>query len=74
MSNEAQNALIAIPALPLLASVLVALFGKSIFGSKSHYPVVLAIGGSFLLSLFLLFTVRSHVESAPEALPAGKRR
>jgi NADH-quinone oxidoreductase subunit L len=50
--------LILIPALPLAAAVLVACFGW-LLKSHSHWPVVIAIGCSFLLSLMLLNEVQS---------------
>jgi NADH-quinone oxidoreductase subunit L len=49
---------ILIPALPLGAAVLVACFGW-LLKSHSHWPVVIAIGCSFLLSLMLLNEVHS---------------
>ena len=51
--------LIMIPALPLAAAVLVACFGW-LLKSRSHWPVILALGASFLLSLMLLNEVHSR--------------
>jgi NADH-quinone oxidoreductase subunit L len=54
MEDTLQTCLILIPALPLAAAVLVALLGARVLRSYSHWPVVLAIAGSFLTSLVLL--------------------
>src|ERR1700676_497349 len=50
--------LILIPALPLAAAVATACFGR-LLKSRSHWPVVAALAGSFLLSLMLLKEVVS---------------
>jgi NADH:ubiquinone oxidoreductase subunit 5 (subunit L)/multisubunit Na+/H+ antiporter MnhA subunit len=61
MSEHVNNiVLVLIPALPLLACLLVA-FGGKWLGEKSHLPVAAAIGGSFILSLVLLFQVQAGV-------------
>src|SRR5262249_19658348 len=54
MDDTIRNCLILIPALPLAAAVLVAVLGARILRSYSHWPVVLALAGSFLASLVLL--------------------
>jgi NADH-quinone oxidoreductase subunit L len=54
MEDTLRNCLILIPALPLAAAVLVALLGARVLRGYSHWPVVLAIAGSFLTSLVLL--------------------
>ena len=69
MSSEAQTFLVMIPALPLLAAIVTALFGKSILGSKAHYPVVAGIGASCVFSLLLLSQVVGAVEEAAKAAP-----
>lgn len=43
-----------VPALPLAASLLTALFGR-LLGEKAHWLVVAGIGGAFLVSLGVLF-------------------
>jgi NADH-quinone oxidoreductase subunit L len=42
-----------IPALPLAATVIIALFGARMLKNASHVPAVAAVGGSFLLALAL---------------------
>jgi NADH-quinone oxidoreductase subunit L len=44
-----------VPALPLLASLITALFGRRL-GEKAHLPIVFGIGGAFLVSLGVLFS------------------
>ena len=46
--------IVLIPALPLLAAILTAILGARILGPRSHWPVMVATAGSFLLSLGLL--------------------
>jgi NADH:ubiquinone oxidoreductase subunit 5 (subunit L)/multisubunit Na+/H+ antiporter MnhA subunit len=46
--------LILIPALPLAAAVLIGLLGLRVLKENSHWPVILAIAGSFLCSLLLV--------------------
>jgi NADH-quinone oxidoreductase subunit L len=50
--------LIAIPALPLLAAAVVAVLGKRVLREQSHWPVVLALAGSCLASVLLIFAVQ----------------
>ncbi len=55
--------LIAIPALPLLAAVIVAVLGapgipgRRVLREQSHWPVALALAGSCLASVVLIFAV-----------------
>ena len=58
--------LILIPALPLLASIVTAVFGRKL-KDQAHWPVVVAIIGSFLASLALLTQVvqQSHDSTLP---------
>lgn len=44
-----------IPLLPLLAAVVVGLFGKKILGGLSHFPIWLGVGASAVLSFMILF-------------------
>src|SRR5918993_1561959 len=46
--------LILIPALPLLAAIVVGLLGEKVLREASHWPVILAIGSSFIFSLLLV--------------------
>ena len=70
--------LIAIPALPLLAAVVVAVLGKRVLREQSHWPVVLALAGSCLASVFLIFAVQQaeknhRARASREALDLGGR-
>ncbi len=67
MDDTIRNCLILIPALPLAAAVLVALLGPRILRSYSHWPVVLALAGSFLASLALLREVNHEQARAGAA-------
>src|SRR5271165_3995449 len=58
MESYIPNLLIAIPALPLLAAVVVAVLGKRVLREQSHWPVVLALAGSCLASVLLIFAVQ----------------
>ena len=53
MSDPLTTFLILIPALPLAAAILVALLGPRLLREHSHWPVVLALVGSFVCSLGL---------------------
>jgi NADH-quinone oxidoreductase subunit L len=53
-----------IPALPLLAAVVVALLGAKLLKEQSHLPVAIALAGSFLCSLLLVLDIQ-HAQSAP---------
>ena len=52
------NLLIAIPALPLAAAAVVAVLGKRVLREQSHWPVALALAGSCLASVLLIFAVQ----------------
>lgn len=58
--------LILIPALPLAAAIIIALFGARVLGEASHWPVVIAIGGSFLCSLLLIREITTEQGKLPE--------
>ncbi len=57
MSDPIKTLLIAIPALPLIATLVTAVLGRRWLRQRSHWPVVVAVAGSFLASLLLLFHV-----------------
>lgn len=59
--------LVLVPALPLLAAVVTAALGPRVLGSRSHIPVVTAIGLSWLAAMVLLFEVRHEVRLAHES-------
>src|SRR4051794_19796772 len=65
MDDTIRNCLILIPALPLAAAVLVAVLGARVLRSYSHWPVILALAGSFLASLVLLREVSQEQSRAP---------
>jgi NADH-quinone oxidoreductase subunit L len=52
--------LILIPGLPLAAAIVTAVFGRGALKAKGHWPVVLALAGSFIASLLLLGQVRQQ--------------
>ena len=58
MESYIPNLLIAIPALPLVAAAVVAVLGKRVLREQSHWPVVLALAGSCLASVLLIFAVQ----------------
>ncbi len=60
--------LIAIPALPLAAAVIVAALGKRVLRQQSHWPVVLALVGSCAASLALIFAVQQGGKEHSEHL------
>ncbi|HVX13192.1 MAG TPA: NADH-quinone oxidoreductase subunit L [Pirellulales bacterium] len=55
--SDIETLLILIPGLPLAACLITALFGASLLRERSHWPVVAAVVGSFICSLFLLSAV-----------------
>ena len=46
-----------IPLLPLLAAVVIGLFGAKILRGASHWPIWLSVGGAAVLSFTLLFSM-----------------
>jgi NADH-quinone oxidoreductase subunit L len=58
MESYIPKLLILIPAFPLLATVIIAVFGKRVLREQSHLPVALALAGSCLASVFLNFAVQ----------------
>jgi NADH-quinone oxidoreductase subunit L len=65
MSSSIPTLLILIPALPLTATIVTAVFGRGVLKQNSHWPVVLALAGSFVASLMLLAQVRQASEASP---------
>ena len=68
MTESLRILLVLIPALPLAAAIVTAMFGRAL-GERSHVPVVLGIAGSFLCSLGLLAQV--HQRSQTDELQVG---
>src|SRR5688572_27802984 len=58
--------LILIPALPLAAAILIGLLGARVLKEHSHWPVIIAIAGSFLFSLLLVREITSEQKQQPE--------
>ncbi len=67
MDDTIRNCLILIPALPLAAAVIAALLGPKLLRGLSHWPVVLAIIGSFVCSLVFLREVAQRQVQASAA-------
>src|SRR5690348_6169955 len=62
MTESLRILLVLIPALPLAAAIVTAVFGRAL-GERSHVPVVLGIAGSFLCSLGLLAQVNERSQT-----------
>ena len=60
MDDTIRNCLVLIPALPLAAAGVAALFGSKLLRGYSHLPVVLALIGSFACSVAVLREVASR--------------
>lgn len=56
--------MVLVPALPLAAAVIVALFGAKVLREWSHVPVVLGIIGSFLCSALMLMHIGQLQDAA----------
>src|SRR5437867_689028 len=54
MDDTIRNCLILIPALPLAAPVLIAVLGPRVLRGLSHWPLLIALLGSFIGSLILM--------------------
>ena len=57
-----QQIYLAIPLLPLLAAIVVGLFGKQLPRATAHILTILGVGASFLRSLYVL---NDAISSAP---------
>jgi NADH-quinone oxidoreductase subunit L len=58
--------LILIPLLPLAAAILVGLLGAKVLREASHWPVIIAIAGSFLCSMVLMRELLQEQKNLPE--------
>ena len=65
--------LVLIPALPLAATVVTALFGKHVLKTHSHWPTVLALVASCACSLALLREVQKESQRPPTAADGWER-
>ncbi len=54
---------ILIPALPLLAAVITAILGPRLLRTRSHWPAVIGVIGSFLCSMALAMHLRDAIQS-----------
>ena len=45
---ELSTLMVLIPALPLLAALVIAALGKPLLGERSHWPALIATAGSFV--------------------------
>jgi len=71
MDDTIRNCLIIIPLLPLAAAVICAVLGPRVLRSQSHWPVVLALIGSFIASLVLVREVGQGQEAWQGQAPAA---
>jgi NADH-quinone oxidoreductase subunit L len=72
MNERINYCLMLIPALPLLAAVVVAVLGPKLLRVYSHIPVILALAGSCVCSLMLLAEVSQEQASlASDSQGAG---
>ncbi len=61
-----QSIYLAIPLLPLIAAVIVGLFGRMLPRSAAHWLTILGVGGAFVLSVAVLRDVLAgHVFNGP---------
>jgi NADH-quinone oxidoreductase subunit L len=60
MDSKLHLLMVLVPGLPLAAAILTALFGPRHLKSASHWPVILALAGSFAASLGLLSEVKQR--------------
>jgi NADH-quinone oxidoreductase subunit L len=60
MDSKLHLLMVLVPGLPLSAAILTALFGPRHLKAASHWPVILALAGSFLASLGLLTEVKQR--------------
>ncbi len=67
MDDSLRHYLILIPALPLAAAVLVALLGAKVLRQYSHWPIILALAGSFVCSLAVLSDVMNASKTAGDS-------
>jgi len=72
MNDTIPILLVLIPGLPLLATIVTAIFGRYVLKENSHLPVVVALVGSFICSAMLLAEVKLGIaESSKEGSPTA---
>ncbi len=69
MDSKLHLLMVLVPGLPLAAALLTALFGPRHLKAASHWPVILALAGSFAASVALLSEVKQR--SAESAAQGG---
>lgn len=67
---SAEMLIVLIPTLPLVSAIVTAMLGPKLLRQYSHIPTILAIGGSFVLSLMLLGEVR-QAQSEDATVPGS---
>jgi NADH:ubiquinone oxidoreductase subunit 5 (subunit L)/multisubunit Na+/H+ antiporter MnhA subunit len=70
MTDRISVCLTIVPALPLLAAVVVAVLGPKVLRAYSHLPVIFALAGSCICSLILCVQVnrqQTDVAAGPAA-------
>ena len=67
----AEMLIVLIPTLPLVSAIVTAMLGPKLLRQYSHLPTILAIGGSFVLSLMLLGEVRQAQSEDATATASG---
>lgn len=58
-----------IPGLPLLAALIITLFGKKYLKNQSHWPTIISFALSFFLSVMVFQAVRGFPEGGPTEQP-----
>jgi NADH-quinone oxidoreductase subunit L len=58
-----------IPALPLAAAVVTAVFGPRLLRRHSHWPCILATAGACVVAVMTFLAVREGIHAEPEATP-----
>jgi NADH-quinone oxidoreductase subunit L len=64
MDSKLHLLMVLVPGLPLAAAILTAVFGPRHLKAASHWPVILALAGSFACSLGLLSEVKQRSSDA----------
>jgi len=63
---DVKTLLVLIPALPLAATLVTAALGKRFLRHQSHWPLVIALGGSLVASVLLLLQLASQSHQAAQ--------
>jgi NADH-quinone oxidoreductase subunit L len=68
MTGSISTLLVMIPAFPLLAAIVTAVFGRGLLRETAHRPVIAALAASFLASLALLANVNRESTAAHDSV------